>query len=344
MFPLTKQEVFKDKDTWNNIVSDYSDELNPTGLHFSDYNFDGYNFSRTSFSSCTFERCDFSKAKFTQTKAATNKESSKFIECVFSNLNIEGNQFTFNHATFDKCIFNNFAANKASFQFSNFFNCKWHGAKIKKSHFDNSSFLGSDFSNAKLKFCILTNTMWQDVTLNCNTQFEYCVFVPKNSTVKHDVLNDKSDKIKFASPHQFWNWKLISKIGRVPALEFSWSLFGIGLFILSTLIFLNETQFIQDGIKYPIPIPDQLKLMTLGAFFTSIGTFFFRAGCPDRIQNFTENEWVEGHGHPRVLYREYCVKNTTWLIWTTIFLILGMCVLGWIISCRMFYVISHLLF
>ncbi len=329
---------------WNQVAKskNFEHSLNVSGEHIENQNFDGFDFSRVNFAGCNFENCNFSKAKFsnTQTTSGSNNGST-FIKCDFSGLHLTGNQLIMQWTTFKECIFENNHFINTHMQNSNFFGCIWSHSKLEGAHFEKSSFLGSDFSDTKFRFCSFLDTMWQDVQIGTKTSFEYCVFSPKNATREHDVLNDKSETVAIKSPYKYWNWKLISKIGRVPALEFSWTLFGIGLFILSGLIFLNDSQFVQT-INYPIQIPWQLQLFTLGAFLTSIGTFCFRAGCPDRIQNFTENEWVEGHGHPRIFYREYCVKNIGWLYATTIFLSLGLAILGWLIVQRMYYVLSNI--
>jgi len=342
---ISKKSLLNDLNQWNALIEEksYAGEIILDNIEIENRDFSGYDFRNISFENCTFKNCIFKNSLFSKTRLCRSKNNiCKFIECDFSGKLYRGHEIIFNYAYFDKCIFKNVQLNSISLQNCTFLNCLWHNSHFQVCHFNESSLFNSTFENTKFKHCDFYETKWGEATISPKTEFEYCFFDKAGRNIRHDVLIDQSDTLKFSKPFQFWNWKIISKIGRVPALEFSWTLFGLGLFLISTIIFINESRFILDGIDYPIPIPNNLKIITLGALFASVGTFLFRAQCPDRIQNFTENEWVEGHGHPRLFYREYCLKNITGLGFTTFFLALGIIILGYLIMTRAWYVITHI--
>lgn len=305
-------------------------------LKIKNHRFEGYNFRLFHFHDCVFEECDFSEQPFSEAAF----KNSRFINCKFCDTSF--NDYKLNKSEFIEC---NFSRTKftGDAQHSTFEKCNFSDCHFVSVNFDSSSFLQSNMSGAKFRWCSLKDTKWDGVKISPKTVFEYCTFNPRNSTSFHDVFNDKSDRVVFKFPYYFWNWNRLSKLGRLPALEFSWALFTICLFILSTLIFLNESKFISQGITYPIPIPKQLMWLTMGSFLTSLGTFCYRFGCPDRIQNFTESEWVEDHGHPRIFYREFCVKKTFWLWISSVLLALGLCILGYLMCNRIVHVLEYLL-
>lgn len=306
---------------------------------FDGYNFTGFQIHNLTINNCVFKNCKFDEAKLVNVKT---RETS-FENCSFEKITLNSD-VAFIRCHFQKTSFNNNNIKaKVTFDTDIFDTCTWNNSSIEEAEFYKSSFLNSNFSKFKLRRCGLLGTLWEGTVFSPTTKLEYCKFHRNNTSETHDIFNDKSDKICFVKPHQRWNWKLISKIGRLPTLEFSWSVFAIGLFLLSAILFINDSKFIIEGIRYPIPIPDQLIWLTLGSFCVSLGTFFYRAGCPERIQNFTENEWVEEHGHPRVFYREQCVQNIKWLYATTVFLTIGILILSYLIICRIAYVIIHLL-
>jgi len=45
-----------------------------------------------------------------------------------------------------------------------------------------------------------------------------------------------------------------------------------------------------------------MTFILLDTLLLVAGSTLYRFRCPERIQEFSEHQWVEEHGHPRLIY------------------------------------------
>jgi uncharacterized protein YjbI with pentapeptide repeats len=118
---------------------------------------------------------------------------------------------------------------------------------------------------------------------------------------EHESLYDGSDSITSFWWDRWFGWSRLRKLGDVPLFGVSWGAFILALGTINAIGALNETRFI-DVIHYPVRIPHRMMLILLDTVLLVIGSSFYKWFCPGRVQEFSETQWVEQHGRPRLQY------------------------------------------
>jgi len=119
------------------------------------------------------------------------------------------------------------------------------------------------------------------------------------------------------------------------------------LIIINGVGFLNDHKFVVSALRYPLPIPDRTTLLFVSSIFLAIGSTIFKVACPSRIQEFSETQWVEQHGHPRL---HYLAVSMSWRSWrrpaqwaTAFFTLLGGLLALWLMIDSIKLAISYLI-
>ena len=79
---------------------------------------------------------------------------------------------------------------------------------------------------------------------------------------------------------------------------------------------LNANPDARQWLTFEIPFPLRSQLIVISSLLLVAGSTLYRVGCPARVQEFSETEWVEAHGHPRLLYISDSLSRS-WLVWPT---------------------------
>ena len=81
-----------------------------------------------------------------------------------------------------------------------------------------------------------------------------------------------------------------------------------------------------------LPIPARMGQVLLASLCAVVGTTFYRLACPQRVQEFSETQWVEEHGRARLEYyaESFSRKWAQWptLLFTGIGGLLGLWLVG----------------
>jgi hypothetical protein len=167
----------------------------------------------------------------------------------------------------------------------------WEGATLVGAVFD-----GADLSYANLSRSILTDARFFNATFY-RTLVDWAWFDPAH----HMPLNDGTDRIEVPWHDRFLNWGLLRLIGRLPFFGVSYAALLISITVINTTHFLNEHRFIEQ-VGYPLPLSERWVWLMVGSLLVAIGATTHRVRCPQRLQEFSEWEWVAQHGQPRLFY------------------------------------------
>lgn len=120
----------------------------------------------------------------------------------------------------------------------------------------------------------------------------------------HPALHDGTDTIAI-SPRDFWlNWGRLRAIGEFPVFQVSYAALAVSMITITSIGWLNSTRPIVDVLQYPVELPNRTLLLFASSIFLSVGATLYRMTCPKRVQQFSEVQWVEEHGHARLKYFE----------------------------------------
>ena len=210
------------------------------------------------------------------------------------------------------------------------------GAYLREANLSGADLSRADLRGTNLNNAILDHSKWSEVRLDNKTQLKSIFFSPK-----HEAMQDSSDTIIFSWRDKWINWSRLRTIGEFPLFGVSWSALALALITINTIDLLNKTALIEI-IKYPIPIPERTWWILLSSTLLVIGSTLYRWKCPQRIQTFSETEWVEEHGHPRQLYIAESLSRG-WLQWPTLTcsLVGGVLAIGLVIDRLSIIIMRH---
>lgn len=118
----------------------------------------------------------------------------------------------------------------------------------------------------------------------------------------HEPMEDGSQYLNVNRRNSVMNWAQLRVIGSFPLFSVSWSALLASVLLLNTLGWLNETKFIDDWIVYPVPIPRRMGWLIASSVLLVAGSTSYRIACPRRVQEFSEEQFVEELRQPRLLY------------------------------------------
>lgn len=204
------------------------------------------------------------------------------------------------------------------------------GADLSGSNLDAATLIKADLRGADLSFTHLTGSSWDEARINAKTKLKYIRFV-----TEHSSIDDGTDTLIIPWHLKYLQWSSIRNIGQLPLFGVSWIGLATSLLILNNLgwwnssfsrqilLFASGRGPIPEHLTLEIPIPGQLVLTVITALLLVIGSTLYKFACPQRIQTFTEVEWVEQHRHPRLLYLSESFSRPILRVVTLFFLLLG---------------------
>lgn len=278
-------------------------ELNVTGQCFNEHDkICESDLSSINFQKCTFTNCIFNKS---------NLEFSNFSNCSINNCNFSG-------ARVERCKIQSCREHKNT-EFKGIFDTDFRGIIGKFSHLtsndfrgntsfekvslrdvqlQDSSFIGVDFRGTSFRRSDLTNTTWQSTIIDEHTEFELAYFESN-----HQIIHDKSDKIKLSFPLNWLNWKTARFIKTMALFNVSWIAVASSITILFLLSHFNQF----TGASAELPFFVIMILINSSALLT--GTLLFSWRCPEIVKDFTISEWVYSHKWPRQYYLSAIIRR-----------------------------------
>ena len=210
------------------------------------------------------------------------------------------------------------------------------GARLTSANLD-----GTCLEGAILGAANLTNASFGGARLSGTTDLDDIVF-----DSGHRAMQDGSDAIVLSSLRDRWfNWGRIRRLGSLPLFGVSYVALSVALAVVTAIGYLNQARFI-PALTYPIPLPGRTLWALLASSALAAGTTLYKLRCPQRVQTFTETEWVEQHGHPRLLYLAESLRRP-WQLPTAVLLWVGAAAAGALLAERFWvalrYVLAYLL-
>jgi len=189
---------------------------------------------------------------------------------------------------------------------TNFVRASLQGAYFIDADLQKAVFVRADLSGAELtradlrgvdfREAELAGSTWSGATISRKTRLHRIRFAPS-----HQAFNDGSDTVNVPRRDRILSWSLIRVAGALPLFEVSYIGLTGAILAITSVGYLNNTELITQFL-YPIPLPDRLLWLLLSSFLLLLGTSMYRLACPQRVQEFSETQWVEQHGRPRIQY------------------------------------------
>ena len=169
-------------------------------------------------------------------------------------------------------------------------------ADLSDAHLGGAILRGCSLKHADLSRANLTGVDFQRVSIEA-TRLEAVQFARE-----HPSSSDGSDSIRLALRDRLLSWARLRSIGRFPLFAVSWTAFTLALIAVNLLGFVNSTSWVQESVGGEIPIPYRMGLILVSSLLLVGGSTLYKAACPSRVQEFSEAEWVDRLGHPRLVY------------------------------------------
>lgn len=305
----TKDEwnKFKSKAITNNVhLSDGRIDLNEVCL--SNFDLSGYDLSSVCFRGAALHNANLTGADLSNSVLTKAQLYGTILEKTFGKI-YQAIQTKFDNKT----VFKNTKIFEDSSEFSH---CVFIGANLRNIDFRNKSLRHSSFTNADVRGCNfrksnLSGTFWEGTKIDATTDFYL------SQWQDHDLVNDKSDTMKYVGLDKVINWKFFRALKQIPIFQISSSFLLVFVYLTLTADYLEENGLLEAGI------PLSLIWLIAGSFCLLIGSLIFNAKSPEVVRDFTESEWVYAHNHPRQLYRSASLKKQYSLIAALFFLVLG---------------------
>jgi hypothetical protein len=215
---------------------------------------------------------------------------------------------------------------RANLEGASFAGCVLTGARFIDTNLKDAVLNWSDLANVEFTRCDLRGTdlretelggsTWNGSQISKKTRLERIRFDPT-----HRAFNDGADTLILPKRDEVLNWGLVRVAGALPLFEVSYIGVTSAIMLITSIGYLNGTGFIAE-LNYPIPLPDRVLWLLLSSFFLFLGSAMYRLACPARIQEFSETQWVEQHGRPRIQYLSASM-NRKWQISTALFMFSG---------------------
>lgn len=190
-------------------------------------------------------------------------------------------------------------------------NAVFSWADLTGVEFTRADLRGTDFREAELG-----GSTWNSARISKKTRLRRSRFEPS-----HRAFNDGSDTLILPRRDQALNWGVIRVAGALPLFEVSYIGVTGAILLITGVGYLNETGFIAQ-MNYPIPLPNRVLWLLLSSFMLFLGTAMYRLACPQRVQEFSETQWVEQHGRPRIQYLS-ASTDRKWQLSTFFFMSIG---------------------
>lgn len=201
---------------------------------------------------------------------------------------IESNGINLSGRKFQRC----------SLEGNTFRRIDFRGADFSHANLVGCNFAECDMRGANLHLARLTDTHWRETRIDHKTQLDRLRFDPT-----HDSISDDSDQVRLPPLDRILNWSRLRAIGRFPIFNVSWASLGLTLLVILGIGWLNDTEVPQRYLGLQrFEVPPRTVLALIGSLLLVFGSTLFHIACPIRVQEFSEAQWVEEHGHPRLLY------------------------------------------
>ena len=208
---------------------------------------------------------------------------------------------------------------RAHFEGAKFVMSDLEGAEMREAHFEGADLResvleGADLRGAKLDKANLggaqaTRAVFWGASLN-RTKLDHLAFRPE-----HPTMNDGTDTLSL--PRRDWlSWGRIRTIGTLPLFGASYVALG------GTLTMINGLNFVNEHWDLALPPPERTLWLTLSSLLLVLGTTIYKLACPERVQAFSEAEWVEQHGKARLQYLAASLSRR-WQFSAVFFTLLG---------------------
>lgn len=207
----------------------------------------------------------------------------------------------------------------ASFLRANLHGAMFHDADLRGADLQEALGEEAQFVGAKLQRTNLSRARLADANFT-GAQFDATKVALLQYQDSHRPMLDGTDAIVLTGRDRF-NWGAIRRAGSLPLFELSYVALTASLLMITTVGYLNSTEIIQY-FEYPIPLPGRVMWLLVSSFMLFVGTTMYRMRCPDRIQEFSETQWVEQHARPRLQYFAESWKRP-WQVPTSLFLGFG---------------------
>lgn len=303
-------EVLEDKAALSQWLSDSSAGINYVGAVITDIDFSDLDLFSAEFGNSTLQNVSFRKsyleaAKFGRARIIGGDLSgADLTQAVFSDAVLQdvllddvfaSNTF-FVKADLAGASFVNLIAPDANFEHAKLKDASLRNARLSGSNLGWADLSGCDLRGTNLSDTTLTNARFGGARIDSKTILDGVVFGED-----HPALNDGSESIRPPPTQWLVNWARVRFASRIPLFGLSYIVLALSVLLATAIGWLNNTHVITQ-LAYPIPVPERLQLTIWASVLLAFGSTWYELACPERVKEFSEQEWVDQLKRPRLLY------------------------------------------
>jgi uncharacterized protein YjbI with pentapeptide repeats len=251
--------------------------------------------------------CQASLAAARLTRARINKTSFKMADLQETNLREAfGFETDFSEANVSAAVLRGVKLPDANFTKANLKESLLADAELNGADFSFADLENAWFTKSSLRFANFTRTNLASAKLT-HTDLTCCTIIDAvmdgiEYSSEHEAMTDGSDHIITSRRNRVLNWSKLRRLGQFPLFSVSWGALALSVLAINLIGASNNILVVDEWINYQIPISLRMSLILLDSILLVTGTTIFKLGCPVRVQEFSESQWVEEHRQPRLLY------------------------------------------
>lgn len=260
-------------------------------------------------------------------KTLTNREYADFSNVDLSGVNLSSLGDKLNDADFYKC---NLTGAKLK-------NTQLHEAKFSYANLTDADLEGSDCNSASFFEANVNKCNFHDANIG-GANFHSCKNLTNAKGLEFSQMHsiariDDLDKIDIPWYDKYLSWEYIRGAGKLPIFGASYiSLVFIPIFFYIIALYNNNLEkavefsdvIMSDSeeatlLKYenwknsihPVNLPAKSVVFYFGTLLLAIASTIFALACPDRIKNFSREEWIYGNHQHEIYYSSLAWKKRT---------------------------------
>jgi uncharacterized protein YjbI with pentapeptide repeats len=295
-----------------------------TSVEFFKAKLPSIGFQSTVLKNVTFSHCILEKADF----SGSEIRGCRIEHCDLRGLLLrpwDGKAVKIKDGAVRQCDLTGATIDNATVHHVDLSHSKLHGADLQGATLDgcecaNTKFSGADLRGLEVARCNLTGSEWEAARVGRRSRIFRCHF-----NGPHNVDQDYTDTIKYVGL-AWLHWSRLRLIGTLPFFGVSTTALAASLIVINGVGYINESEVLhRDVVSYPIeiPIPLHMVWLLISSLLVFIGATVFQIACPQRIQHFSETEWVDAQRHPRLLYIADALRRNTWAIFSLVCTVIG---------------------
>lgn len=302
-----------------------------SGKSFAGIKFGPVSLENAQLAGATFDDCVLHEANLRNSKV----QNSVFTKVQFDRAKLDDADFS--HANFKDCNFAGAGIEGTGFAYAKFVRCHF-STKFIRADLANSQFINCNFEGGRFRECDVSQTRFHGTNLtqirierllNVHT----CKGLEDAVRAAEDGQNEGIESCEVPWHARLLGWERIRAVGKLPVFGISYFAIiaiPVGMYAIArynhfvdfVVSVQQSTGGLDDGAfgshissPYHIQTPSQMLYALVSAIALAVASTLYHFVCPDRIKEFTREQWTNQLGKQLIQYLPYSWRHQSvrWL-------------------------------